>query len=188
VPLAEGLVYAPGAADGVTVVEVARHGDHVAEWVGVAGTATNCAGGRTPWDTWLTCEETEDKAGSKGFTKNHGYVFEVDPYDRKANLDPKPIKALGRYAHEAVVVDPQRGHLYLTEDASGPNGKPGGWVGGPPPAFGWEVPPPPCQTRSRWTPAWSSSTSMRPRRRSPRHAPSSAPPVCAASKAPGLRV
>ncbi|WP_127358175.1 alkaline phosphatase PhoX [Actinacidiphila soli] len=122
VPLAEGLVYDPGAAGGVTVVEVARHGDHVAEWVGVAGTATNCAGGRTPWDTWLTCEETEDKAGSKGFTKNHGYVFEVDPYDRKANLDPKPIKALGRYAHEAVVVDPQRGHLYLTEDASGPNG------------------------------------------------------------------
>ena len=55
-------------------------------------------------------------------TKDHGYVFEVDPHDRRANRDPKPIKALGRYAHEAVVVDPKRGHLYLTEDASGPNG------------------------------------------------------------------
>jgi secreted PhoX family phosphatase len=122
VPLAEGLVYDPAASGGCTVVEVAEHGADVAEWVGIAGTSTNCAGGRTPWGTWLTCEETEDKAGSNGMTKDHGYVFEVDPYDRAANRAPKPIKALGRYAHEAVVVDPKRGHLYLTEDASGPNG------------------------------------------------------------------
>ncbi|MFD7990798.1 alkaline phosphatase PhoX [Streptomyces mexicanus] len=120
VPLTEGLVYDPAASGGCTVVEVRR--DHVAEWVGIAGTSTNCAGGSTPWGTWLTCEETEDKAGQNGMTKDHGYVFEVDPADRRANRDPKPIKALGRYAHEAVVVDPKRGHLYLTEDASGPNG------------------------------------------------------------------
>ncbi|MDX3264284.1 DUF839 domain-containing protein [Streptomyces sp. MI02-2A] len=120
VPLTEGLVYDPAASGGCTVVEV-RH-DHVAEWVGIAGTSTNCAGGSTPWGTWLTCEETEDKAGQSGMTKDHGYVFEVDPEDRRANRHPRPIKALGRYAHEAVVVDPKRGHLYLTEDASGPNG------------------------------------------------------------------
>ncbi|MYS69971.1 DUF839 domain-containing protein, partial [Streptomyces sp. SID5926] len=72
--------------------------------------------------TWLTCEETEDRAGEEGMTKDHGYVFEVDPEDRRANREPKPVKALGRYAHEAVVIDPKRGHAYLTEDASGPNG------------------------------------------------------------------
>jgi secreted PhoX family phosphatase len=66
-------------------------------------------------------------------TKDHGYVFEVDPYDRRANRDPKPIKALGRYAHEAVVVDVKRGHLYLTEDAADPNGLFYRWV--PPQGF-----------------------------------------------------
>ncbi|MEU1025144.1 alkaline phosphatase PhoX [Streptomyces sp. NPDC005904] len=121
VPLTEGLVYDPAASGGCTVVEVHRDG-RVAEWVALAGTATNCAGGSTPWGTWLTCEETEDKAGRNGMTKDHGYVFEVDPVDRRANRAPKPVKALGRFAHEAVVVDPRRGHLYLTEDASGPNG------------------------------------------------------------------
>ncbi|WP_369379992.1 alkaline phosphatase PhoX [Streptomyces sp. cg36] len=122
VPLTEGLVYDPAASGGCTVVEVRPHGGPVAEWVGIAGTSTNCAGGATPWGTWLTCEETEDRAGFNGMTKDHGYVFEVDPHDRRANRAPRPVKALGRYAHEAVVVDPRRGHLYLTEDASGPNG------------------------------------------------------------------
>ncbi|MFG2812339.1 alkaline phosphatase PhoX [Streptomyces sp. NPDC048410] len=120
VPLTEGLAYDPAASGGCTVVEVRR--DHVAEWVGIAGTSTNCAGGSTPWGTWLTCEETEDRAGQNGMTKDHGYVFEVDPADSRANHSPKPLKTLGRYAHEAVVTDPKRGHLFLTEDASGPNG------------------------------------------------------------------
>jgi secreted PhoX family phosphatase len=121
VPLTEGLVYDPAASGGCTVVEVRPDG-RVAEWVGIAGTSTNCAGGSTPWGTWLTCEENSDRAGVNGMTKDHGYVFEVDPCDRRANRDPKPLKFFGRYDHEAVVIDPRRGHAYLTEDASGPNG------------------------------------------------------------------
>ncbi|MFC8274972.1 alkaline phosphatase PhoX [Streptomyces sp. NPDC057271] len=132
VPLTEGLVYDPAASGGCTVVEVHRDGT-VAEWVGIAGTSTNCAGGRTSWGTWLTCEENSDRAGENGMTKDHGYVFEVDPRDRRANRDPKPIKAFGRYDHEAVVIDPQRGHAYLTEDASKPNGLFFRWV--PPKGF-----------------------------------------------------
>ncbi|MGW7052009.1 alkaline phosphatase PhoX [Streptomyces sp. NPDC054887] len=132
VPLTEGLVYDPAAAGGCTVVEVHRGGE-VAEWVGIAGTSTNCAGGTTTWGTWLTCEENSDRAGQNGMTKDHGYVFEVDPHDRRANLDPQPIKAFGRFDHEAVVIDPKRGHAYLTEDDSEPNGLLYRWV--PPHGF-----------------------------------------------------
>ncbi|MFD0153646.1 alkaline phosphatase PhoX [Streptomyces sp. NPDC055721] len=121
VPLTEGLVYDPAAPGGCTVVEVHRDGT-VAEWVGLAGTSTNCAGGSTAWGTWLTGEENSDLAGVNGMTKDHGYIFEVDPRDRRANLAPKPIKAFGRYDHEAVVIDPKRGHAYLTEDAALPFG------------------------------------------------------------------
>jgi uncharacterized protein len=133
VPHAEGLVYDPAAAGGCTVVEVVDGGDNVTEWVGIAGTSTNCAGGTTPWGTWLTCEETEARAGEEGMTLDHGYVFEVDPYDREAGRDPKPVKALGRFAHEAVVVNPGNGNLFLTEDADEPNGLLYRWV--PPHGF-----------------------------------------------------
>jgi uncharacterized protein len=117
VPLIEGFVYDPAGRGGTTTIEVAADGSRIRQYVSLAGTYKNCAGGRTPWNTWLTCEETE-----RVLDKPHGYVFEVDPYDQEANRDPRPIKALGRFPHEAVVVDPETFEIYETEDARRPNG------------------------------------------------------------------
>ena len=58
------------------------------------------------------------------FEKDHGYVFEVDPTSQAANVGKAniPLKFLGRFEHEAAVVDPATGQIYLTEDADEPNG------------------------------------------------------------------
>ena len=119
VPALPGYTYDPAAGGGTTNIEVDKDGNRLREYVSLAGTHNNCAGGKSPWNTWLTCEEAESLSGQ---TKPHGYVFDVDPYDQDANRDPQPIKALGRYAHEALVVDPGSGTIYLTEDAGNPNG------------------------------------------------------------------
>ncbi|MGQ0844795.1 MAG: alkaline phosphatase PhoX [Sporichthyaceae bacterium] len=122
VPAVAGLTYDPTTSGGTTTLVLDPDGNPEREYVSLAGTDTNCAGGVTPWGTWLSGEETEARAGRKGRRFDHGYVFEVDPLEPAANRDPQPIKAFGRFPHEAAVVDPFRGHVYLTEDADAPNG------------------------------------------------------------------
>ncbi|MER7817910.1 alkaline phosphatase PhoX [Streptomyces sp. NPDC096153] len=70
----------------------------------LSGTRTNCAGGKTPWNTWLSCEEV-----------SLGYVYETDPWGVNAAVRRD---AMGRFKHEAAAADPVRRVVYLTEDES----------------------------------------------------------------------
>lgn len=80
----------------------------------IAGTAQNCAGGNTLWNSWLTCEETNIAGSSTALP--HGYVFDVSSDPRQTMA--QPIKEMGRFAHEAIAMDPRTGYVYMTEDAS----------------------------------------------------------------------
>lgn len=81
----------------------------------LAGTIRNCAGGITPWGSWLTCEESTDRADGRRTNKDHGWVFEV-PADAPGLIEPVPLTAMGRFNHEAASIDPASGIVYLTED------------------------------------------------------------------------
>ena len=87
----------------------------VEDYLVLAGTAANCAGGRTPWGSWLTCEEAMLKP-TENADKYHGFVFET-PSAATGLIDPVPLKAMGRFTHEAASVDPETGIVYMTEDA-----------------------------------------------------------------------
>ncbi len=84
------------------------------QFVSLTGTIRNCAGGQTPWGSWLSCEESVDRAGGQ-ISQDHGYVFEVLSTARQTSK-PVPIKAMGRFNHEAVAIDPDTGIAYMTED------------------------------------------------------------------------
>ena len=84
------------------------------EFVSLSGTHVNCAGGPTPWGSWLSCEETTEGA-PQGRLAEHGYVFEV-PASANGPVEPVPLRDMGRFVHEAVAVDPRTGIIYETED------------------------------------------------------------------------
>jgi secreted PhoX family phosphatase len=108
----------PGPGGTTTLVYDTRERRLVRHFLSLAGTWRNCAGGPTPWGSWITCEETTERAGSKGAGRDHGYVFEVPAAAEPRLADPVPIRAMGRFNHEAVAVDPRSGAVYETEDRS----------------------------------------------------------------------
>lgn len=111
----------PGQGGTTTVVYDTRKKAVLRQYLSLAGTTRNCAGGPTPWNSWLSCEETVyrrgyDKKSKSWFDTDHGYNFEVPATTNIGAVKPVPLKAMGRFNHEAVAVDPNSGIVFQTED------------------------------------------------------------------------
>ncbi|BAM03991.1 alkaline phosphatase PhoX [Phycisphaera mikurensis] len=106
----------PGLGGCTTLVYDPATGQTVHQHLSLAGTERNCAGGHTPWGSWITCEETTHSAGEDGRGEDHGYNFEVPASGDSGLADPVPLRAMGRFNHEAVAVEPASGIVYQTED------------------------------------------------------------------------
>ncbi|MBM3848400.1 MAG: DUF839 domain-containing protein [Verrucomicrobia bacterium] len=112
----------PALGGTTTLVYDTREKKLERSFLSLAGTTRNCAGGVTPWGSWITCEETTDKPNASGqspddeMEKEHGYNFEVPAREDISLAEPIPLKAMGRFRHEAIAVDPRSGVIYQTED------------------------------------------------------------------------
>jgi secreted PhoX family phosphatase len=104
----------PGLGGTSTIIYNEKNGKLESQFLSLTGTYRNCAGGPTPWNSWITCEEDTTQKGTDSET-DHGYNFEV-PASSKGLIQPIPIKGMGRFNHEAICVDPRTGIVYETED------------------------------------------------------------------------
>ena len=105
----------PGLGGTTTMIYDEDKQEVIKEYLSLAGTHRNCAGGPTPWNSWITCEEDVSKINGEITEKDHGFVFDV-PASADKLVTPKPIEAMGRFNHEAVAVDPRNHNVYQTED------------------------------------------------------------------------
>lgn len=112
----------PGTGGTTTIVYDPTSQKTLHRHLSLAGTELNCAGGPTPWGSWLSCEESASVPGPAfesatlvNREKAHGYVFEVPASDTHM-VKPVPLHAMGRFKHEAAAVNPDSGVVYLSED------------------------------------------------------------------------
>ncbi len=99
---------------GASAIRFDAAGEIVDAYRILGDTRTNCAGGATPWGTWLSCEEFDDSIRG-GSTASAGLVWECDPTGKGAAV---AHPTLGAFKHEAAAVDPSTNQVYLTEDVS----------------------------------------------------------------------
>jgi secreted PhoX family phosphatase len=108
----------PGNGGTSTTIFDPASGKTERQHLSLVGTEYNCSGGATPWGSWLSCEESFRNPGYQGAyrrEKAHGYVFEV-PATTTGLVEPQPIKAMGRFEHEAAAVHAASGIVFMTED------------------------------------------------------------------------